>query len=78
MHRISMICLCVLLTAMPVFSQATSLAEDPEVASSIRLLEAWIETQMAYRGLPALSIGIVHDQVLVWSRGFGFADLASI
>lgn len=77
MQKISMICLCVLLTAMPVFSQATSLAEDPEVASSIRLLEAWIETQMAYRGLPALSIGIVHDQVLVWSRGFGFADLAS-
>jgi CubicO group peptidase (beta-lactamase class C family) len=75
MQRISMICLCVLLTAMPVFSQATSLAEDPEVASSLRLLEAWIETQMAYRGLPGLSIGIVRGQELIWCRGFGFADL---
>jgi len=41
------------------------------VASSIDLLSAWIEAQMAYSGLPGLSIGIVHDQSLVWARGFG-------
>lgn len=50
------------------------LAEHEEVASAIRLLEAWIETNMAYRGLPGLSIAIVHDQDLVWARGFGYAD----
>jgi CubicO group peptidase (beta-lactamase class C family) len=31
---------------------------------------------MAYAGLPGLSIGIVHDQQLVWSAGFGRASLA--
>ena len=42
-----------------------------DVASNIELLSAWIEAQMAYRAEPGLSIGIVHDQELVWVRGFG-------
>src|SRR6185436_2024520 len=46
----------------------------PQVADRIRLFEAWTESQMAYRGQPGLAIGIVHDQDLVWARGFGQAD----
>jgi CubicO group peptidase (beta-lactamase class C family) len=38
------------------------------------LLAAWIEAQVAYRGWPGLSIAVVHDQVIAWSRGFGLAD----
>src|SRR5438067_2653534 len=53
------------------------LAEQPGVASGIALLEAWIESQMAYRGVPGLSLGIVCDQDLIWTRGFGYADLAT-
>lgn len=56
-------------------AQAVDLARHPEVASNIRLLEAWIESQMAYRGLPGLSIGIVYDQQLIWARGFGYSDV---
>lgn len=56
---------------------AAGLIKRPEVAAGIRLLEAWIESRMAYRGLPGMSIGIVYDQELVWSRGFGHADLAT-
>ncbi|HZW34256.1 MAG TPA: serine hydrolase [Isosphaeraceae bacterium] len=52
-----------------------TLDQDPEVQSGIRLLEAWIDSQMAYRGLPGMSIGIVYDQDLIWSRGFGHADV---
>jgi CubicO group peptidase (beta-lactamase class C family) len=52
------------------------LAEDPEVRSAIDLLEAWVEAQRVARDLPGLSIGIVHDQALVWSGGFGWADVA--
>jgi CubicO group peptidase (beta-lactamase class C family) len=44
------------------------------MAPSFDLLAAWIEAQVAYRGWPGLAIGIVHDQELVWSRGFGWAD----
>jgi CubicO group peptidase (beta-lactamase class C family) len=52
-----------------------SVASAAAVRSAISLLSAWIEAQMAYSGLPGLSIGIVHDQELVWSAGFGRARL---
>jgi CubicO group peptidase (beta-lactamase class C family) len=53
-----------------------TLLADPGVRSAIDLLSAWIEAQMAYTSLPGLSIGIVHDQELVWAAGFGHADVA--
>jgi len=49
--------------------------EHPEVRSAIDLLEAWIEAQRVARELPGVSLGIVHDQALVWSGGFGWADV---
>lgn len=50
---------------------------EPGVASAVRVLESWLESQVAYRGLPGLSIGIVVGPELIWARGFGFADLES-
>ena len=47
----------------------------PELNSRLDLLAAWIESSMAYQEIPGLSIGVVHDQDLIWSRGFGYADL---
>jgi D-alanyl-D-alanine carboxypeptidase len=52
-----------------------TLAADAAVHSAIGLLSAWIESQMAYSGLPGLSIGIVYDQQMVWAAGFGRARL---
>ena len=52
-----------------------SSAPDTGIGSAIDLLSAWIESQMAYAGLPGLSIAIVHDQQLVWSAGFGRASV---
>lgn len=46
------------------------------VSENLNLLTAWIESQMVYRGQPGLSIGIIYDQQLVWTRGFGYANLA--
>ena len=53
----------------------TDTPAHPEVASDIEPLCAWIEARMAYRDEPGLAIGIVHDQELVWARGFGYADV---
>lgn len=58
-------------------SLATKLMADTDVATSLDLLTAWIESQMAYRSQPGLSIGVIYDQELVWAKGFGFADVAS-
>jgi D-alanyl-D-alanine carboxypeptidase len=52
-----------------------NVANDPDVLGAERLFSAWIEGQIAYRGLPGIAVGVVSDQDLVWSRGFGFADV---
>lgn len=38
-------------------------------------LDLWVEQQLAYRGLPGLALAVVHDQDVVWSRAYGWADL---
>lgn len=55
--------------------QAKSVADDPRVASAIKVVEVWIDSQLDYNGIPGMSAGIVHGQELIWSRGFGFADV---
>ena len=68
--------------AMPAASQtvapmgiSTTVATAPEVLAAERLFSAWMEGQIAYRGLPGVAVGVVSDQQLVWSKGFGYADL---
>src|SRR6476661_6377211 len=52
-----------------------STANDPDVVGAERLFSAWLEGQIAYRGLPGIAVGVVSDQELVWASGFGFADV---
>jgi D-alanyl-D-alanine carboxypeptidase len=53
---------------------ASKIASDPDVQGAQRLFSAWMEGQLAYRGLPGVAVGVVADQELVWGAGFGFAD----
>jgi len=50
-------------------------ADNADVAGEERLFTAWLNAQMAYRGLPGVAVGVVSDQTLVWAKGFGFADV---
>ena len=52
-----------------------AVAGDPDVLGAERLFSAWMEGQIAYRGLPGIVVGVVSDQELVWAKGFGFADV---
>ena len=54
----------------------TDLLAHKEVASNLELFCAWVEAQMAQREQPGISVGLVYDQTLVWSRGFGYANVA--
>jgi len=56
---------------------ASRVAADPDVLGAERLFSAWLEGQMLERGLPGVAVGVVADQDLVWSTGFGFADTAA-
>ena len=69
------IALCVLLLLVPLPGAAGELMKEPGVAGAVALLDLWIGEQLEHRDLPGLSVGVVHDQDLVWARGFGYADL---
>ena len=51
--------------------------DHPRVKETFALLEVWLDAHLAYQRFPGISIGIVHDQKLVWCRGFGYADRES-
>jgi CubicO group peptidase (beta-lactamase class C family) len=54
---------------------APSIAADPKVSARLRAAEAWIETSLARENIAGASMAIVHDQQVVWSRGFGYANV---
>ena len=67
---------CLLLILALASSPLTAqVASDPDVLGAERLFSAWMDGQIAYRGLPGIVVGVVSDQQLVWAKGFGYADL---
>lgn len=56
--------------------RAQSPADHPRVAQAIELARVWLEAQRAYDQIPGVSAAIVHDQTILWSGGYGFADVA--
>ena len=67
----------VLLLQGTLSAQTSNPATNPEVLGAERLFSAWMDGQIAYRGLPGIVVGVVADQELVWAAGFGFADIAA-
>ncbi len=66
--------LCFSLLASPLAAQNSNVAEHPRVEEAIHLLETWIEAQRAYDDIPGVSAAVVHDQDVLWAKGFGFAN----
>ncbi len=74
--KVFLLFLISILTAGSTFvAAAQSLTDDPRVVSALKLVEVWVEGQSDFQNIPGVSAGIVYDQKLIWSRGFGFADL---
>ena len=42
----------------------------PEVRGALAAIDAWIEGVLIYDEVPGISVGIVHDQDLIWSSGY--------
>lgn len=63
---------CAAVTAAPAVEAAPlELTTD----DAVDLLDLWIGEQMEYRRWPGLAIGVVRGDELLWSRGYGLADL---
>lgn len=56
-------------------SDEKRLAENPRLRQALHLYEQWVEAKLAYDRIPGGSISLVADQELIWSRGFGWADV---
>jgi CubicO group peptidase (beta-lactamase class C family) len=56
-------------------TNSQSLDEDFRIHSALKLAEVWLDAEIAYKDIPGLSAGIVDDQKLLWSKGFGYADI---
>jgi CubicO group peptidase (beta-lactamase class C family) len=52
---------------------AEPLAQQPEVAAALQVLDAWVAAAVASREMPGLAIAIVHDQDVIWAKGYGLA-----
>jgi serine beta-lactamase-like protein LACTB len=51
-------------------------AQPAKYAEALKATEAVIERERVDAGIPGLSVAIVEDQTVIWSKGFGHADLA--
>jgi CubicO group peptidase (beta-lactamase class C family) len=54
---------------------AQGLTANPDLAARLRAAEAWLGTQLGRDGITGASAAIVHDQQILWSKGFGYANV---
>jgi CubicO group peptidase (beta-lactamase class C family) len=54
----------------------SNLEDDPRVQMALGVLEIWVDAERAYKDIPGVSMAVVHDQELLWTKGFGLADRA--
>ena len=47
--------------------------DDPRFEQAVDLFEVWLDAKMDYEKIPAVSVGLVHDQDLIWAKGYGYA-----
>ena len=63
--------LFVLLFSIPALGQPAG-----KYAEAIRSIETQVESERLNAGIPGVSIALVEDQTVIWTKGFGHMDLA--
>ena len=75
--------LTTLLIAAPAFADeheqpdAATLLAHPEVAGALSVIDAWVAGTRLYEQVPGISVGIVRDQDLIWTQGYGTSNLST-
>jgi len=49
--------------------------EAPDLGPAFRIIDTWLDAQKDYDRLPGISVAVVDDQDIIWSKGYGSADL---
>jgi CubicO group peptidase (beta-lactamase class C family) len=63
------------LFATSIFFLSAVKAQDTAYKEPIALIDTWIEAQLAFEKIPGISVAIIKDQQLIWSKGYGYADV---
>jgi CubicO group peptidase (beta-lactamase class C family) len=66
---------CLWILVIPVHSQDNSLRDNPELTSTMNMIESWLNEHIDYHKIPGMSVGIVYGQDLVYVKSFGYSDL---
>lgn len=53
----------------------TLMTDNKDLATSIEILDKWIERRMFKNHQPGMAVGIVYDGELLWGKGYGVADV---
>jgi len=48
----------------------------PRIEAALNLLDVWLDANRAYNSIPGVACGVVLDDKLIWSGGYGFANVA--
>jgi len=56
-------------------SRGENLADAPRIAATLKIIDVWIDAEVDYKDIPGISVGIVYDQNLIWSNGYGYAHV---
>jgi CubicO group peptidase (beta-lactamase class C family) len=67
-----------IITLFALFACLTGWAQkSKEYADAFRLIDQWIEVQREYQRLPGISIAVVSNQDIIWSKGYGYSNTSN-
>ncbi len=72
-RNVALLALAVLALAPSTGCAQSDPTGDPRFEQAVDLFEAWLDAKMDYEKIPGVSVALVHDQDLVWARGYGYA-----
>jgi len=75
MKFISVVMMCIIILWGGVWRLSAADQEKIDFSEAIRIIDTWLEAQREYDRLPGISAAVVKDQEVIWSKGYGMADL---
>ena len=54
---------------------ANSQTKETDYKEALQIIDVWLNAQRDFDKLPGISVAIVNDQKIIFSKGYGFADV---
>ena len=54
---------------------AASQTKETDYKEALSIIDAWLNAQRDFDKLPGIAVAIVNDQKIIFSKGYGFADV---